>query len=62
METKKRIYCHTCEKEYVITTEENNEKLQSDYNCDYCGNNFIYVENDRGHSIAFKFQYHDIIY
>ena len=55
MEVKKRIYCHTCEKEYVITTEENDEKLQEDYICDYCESNFLFVENDRGHSISFKF-------
>jgi len=62
MEIKKRIYCHTCEKEYVITRKENEEKLQNDYKCDFCGNDFIYVETDRGHSIAFKFQNLDMIY
>lgn len=61
-ENKKRIFCHTCEKEYVITSDEHSKKLEEDYTCDYCGNDFIYVEKDRGHSIAFKFQDQDIIY
>lgn len=61
-ENKKRIYCHTCEKEYVITSEENAEKLRKEYICDFCGSNFIYVEKDRGHNISYKFQGQDIIY
>jgi len=62
MENKKRIFCHTCEKEYVITSKENSEKLKKDYKCDYCDNEFIHVENDRGHSISFRFQNLDMIY
>ena len=62
MEKKTRIYCHTCEKEYVITSDENNKKLRKNYNCDYCGSDFIHVEDDRGHSISFKFAEQDTIY
>jgi transcription elongation factor Elf1 len=59
---KKRVYCYSCKKEYVITSLVDNKKLKKKHSCNLCGNKFIFVENDRGHSISFKFAEQDIIY